>query len=547
MTDLDLLAERYYDAHLQLSPIELTSLGSTERQDEYDDLSPTGLAERAALAKRTLAELATLQPTNANDEVTAAALRERLELDLDWHEANIDSGGINGIASGLHDLRQVYELMPLDTDEELATAARRMQSLPAAIEGWFASQRAAIDAGVAPASRQVDLLATQTKNWVAEGGYFDDLQARMTTSDDALASDIAAAIATAKQAYADASARLIDEIAPLATDVDAVGIDRYRLASQAFLGTRVDLAETYAWGQAEVARLDAAQEAIARDLGHSSVAEAKAALDDDPRYVIEGTDALKAWMQTKADEAIAALHPTHFDIAEPLRRIEAMIAPSTDGGIWYTQPSEDFSRPGRMWWSVPEGVTRFGTWQELTTVYHEGVPGHHLQLAQALYRSDELNRWRRSGIWVSGHGEGWALYAEQLMAELGFLDDPGNLLGMLDSQALRAVRVVIDIGVHCGFDAPANVGGGAWTMDKARDYFNAHVNMEPNNAQFELNRYFGWPGQAPSYKIGARLWEELRTTARQRQGADFDLARFHARALNLGSVGLDVLRAAVLA
>ena len=111
-----------------------------------------------------------------------------------------------------------------------------------------------------------------------------------------------------------------------------------------------------------------------------------------------------------------------------------------------------------MWWSVPEGVTEFDTWRELTTVYHEGVPGHHLQIAQTVYRAELLNRWRRLASWISGHGEGWALYAERLMADLGYLDDPADCLGMLDGQSMRAARVVLDIGVHCGFPAPAEVG-----------------------------------------------------------------------------------------
>jgi uncharacterized protein (DUF885 family) len=224
-----------------------------------------------------------------------------------------------------------------------------------------------------------------------------------------------------------------------------------------------------------------------------------------------------------------------------------MIAPTHTGGIYYTQPSEDLvTRPGRMWWSVPEGVTEFGTWRELTTVYHEGVPGHHLQIAQTVYRAELLNRWRRVASWISGHGEGWALYAERLMADLGYLDDPADLLGMLDGQSMRAARVVLDIGVHCHFPAPPEVGSGEWNYDKAWAFLTAHANLAEGFLRFELDRYLGWPGQAPSYKIGERLWLQLRDDVRAREGESFDLAAFHRRALDIGSVGLDVLRAAVL-
>jgi uncharacterized protein (DUF885 family) len=199
-----------------------------------------------------------------------------------------------------------------------------------------------------------------------------------------------------------------------------------------------------------------------------------------------------------------------------------------------------------MWWSVPAGVSEFSTWRELTTVYHEGVPGHHLQIAQTIYRKQLLNSWRRMGAWVSGQGEGWALYAEWLMAELGFLDDPGDRLGLLDGQSLRATRVVIDIGVHCGFEAPAEVGGGAWDYDKAWTLLRRHSHMAEDILRFELDRYLGWPGQAPSYKIGERYWLALREETRRREGDGFDLKAFHRRALDVGGVGLEVLRRAVL-
>jgi uncharacterized protein (DUF885 family) len=199
-----------------------------------------------------------------------------------------------------------------------------------------------------------------------------------------------------------------------------------------------------------------------------------------------------------------------------------------------------------MWWAVPAGINEFSTWREVTTVYHEGAPGHHLQVAQTAYRSAILNRWRRLASWVSGHGEGWALYGERLMADLGFLDDPADYLGMLDGQSLRAARVVLDIGMHCGLPAPAEVGGGEWTYDKAWQFLSAHANSAEEFLRFELDRYLGWPGQAPSYKIGERLWLQLREDARAKEGDAFDLKAFHRSALDIGSVGLDVLRAAVL-
>ncbi|WP_345712981.1 DUF885 domain-containing protein, partial [Kineococcus glutinatus] len=351
----------------------------------------------------------------------------------------------------------------------------------------------------------------------------------------------------AAAAYTALAGTLRTELLPLAPAADGVGPERYALWSRWFVGAAVDLAETYAWGQEEVARLREEMRRVAAEVvPGGGVAEAVAALDADPALTVEGVEAFRAWMQERSDATVAALAGTHFDVPEQIRRLECRIAPTTSGGIYYTGPSEDFSRPGRMWWAVPEGVTRFTTWREATTVHHEGVPGHHLQVGQVAVRSDVLNRWRRHGTWVSGHGEGWALYAERLMQELGHLHGPGEVLGMLEGQLLRAGRVVVDIGVHCGFPAPAEVGGGAWDYDAAWRYLRSTASMEEAVLRFELHRYLGWPGQAPSYKVGERLWTALREEVRAAEGADFDLMAFHRRALDVGSVGMGVLRAALL-
>jgi uncharacterized protein (DUF885 family) len=255
-------------------------------------------------------------------------------------------------------------------------------------------------------------------------------------------------------------------------------------------------------------------------------------------------------MQSLADATVQELNGRHFDIPAQVQQIECMLAPTSDGGIYYTGPSEDFSRPGRMWWAVPQGVEEFSTWREVTTVYHEGVPGHHLQIGQTYVRAELLNRWRRILAWSSGHGEGWALYAERLMDELGYLADPGDKLGMLDGQAFRATRVIIDIGMHLELEIPRDnpfgfAPGERWTPELGWEFLRAHCRVEEKSLRFELNRYLGWPGQAPSYKLGERAWLKARDDARARKGADFDLKAFHRDALNLGSLGLDPLRAAL--
>ncbi|WP_141841644.1 DUF885 domain-containing protein [Humibacillus xanthopallidus] len=550
-TDVDRIAERYFDAAVALSPINATFLGVPGGEEDLDDLSPAGNAAASQVRRTALSELAGASPVDDVDRVTVAAMTERLQLAEDRYAAGLDEMSLNVLASPLQSVRDVFDLMPQDSEGDWRVFATRMGKIPAALEGYQEALLVARDRGQVSPRRQVEACAEQSRDLTADDGYFAKVVADATVGDEPLTGEVREALAASAKAAAAAYGSMADwlerELLPHAPEDDACGRERYALESRYFLGATVDLEETYRWGQQEVAHLHAQMAEIAEGLEPgASVQRGVEILDADEKYQLHGTDALKAWMQERADEVIADLKDVHFDIPGPVQRIECMIAPTQTGGIYYTGPSDDFSRPGRMWWSVPKGNTEFRTWNELTTVYHEGVPGHHLQVAQTVYRSGLLNKWRRLEAWTSGHGEGWALYAERLMAELGYMDDPGNRMGWLAGQSLRAARVVIDIGVHCGFDAPDEVGGGAWDYDKAWTYLTRYGFMDEKVLRFELNRYLGWPGQAPSYKIGERLWLQLRDEAKARQGDAFDLKAFHRRALDIGGVGLDTLRAAVL-
>ena len=208
---------------------------------------------------------------------------------------------------------------------------------------------------------------------------------------------------------------LRDTYAPAATERDAVGAERYRLQSRLFCGIDLDLAETYDWGWEELYRIEHAMREVGERIlpgeGLPSVLEY---LERDEHRAIEGVDNFQRWLQELIDRSISDLNGTHFDLAEPLLRCEAMIAPpGGSAAMYYTGPSEDFSRPGRTWYPTL-GKTRFPLWREVSICYHEAVPGHHLQIAQVRYLADELSRFQRTAGFVSGHGEGWALYAERL-------------------------------------------------------------------------------------------------------------------------------------
>jgi len=540
-TAVDAVAEHWIDTQIELFPEYRVYLGRDGDQSAYADYSPAGAEAALAAATAALAELERAAPVDDVDEVTKKDLGRELQLAIDKSAARFDERDLNVIASPAQGIRDVFDLMPTESDEDWAAVAGRLRRVRGAVDGYIEMLRSGIASGTVPAIRQVTEVIEQTRKHAAADGFFGALVERAGDGvTPSVAIDLEAGAAAAREAYAELGRFLAEELAPSAGQVDAVGRDLYTIASRGFLGATIDFDETYEWGIEELARMVAEQEAIADEiLPGASVAEAIAHLEGDPARKLHGTDALKAWMQQKSDEAIRELGGTHFDIPEPVRRLECMIAPTNDGAIYYTPPTEDWSRPGQMWWSVPEGVTEFDTWRELTTVYHEGVPGHHLQNGQAIFNRAQLNTWRRN-TFVSGHGEGWALYAERLMEQLGYLDDPADRLGMLDGQRMRAARVVLDIGVHLGKPLPD--GSRAWRGEDAFDFLRANVNMNDGFVRFEANRYLGWPGQAPSYKIGQRIWEQLRDEAAQRDGADFDIKAWHKRALDIGGVGLDTLR-----
>lgn len=558
---VDAVAEAHARALIERSPALRVELGVPGDPHALDDYSPAAAQELDELNAATLARLDAAEAEAGAglddvDRVTLDAMRERLGVERELHAAGLSAGALNVIHSPVQNIRDLFDLVPTATAQDWADSAGKLRSVPQALAGYREALTARLDAGRAPAIRQVTAVVDQARAAGEDGGHFDRFIAGAARADGGtgvsaeLAEQLRAAAVQAKDAYADIADFLESEVASRAVAADAVGREAYALYSREFLGAAVDLDETYAWGLAELARIDAEQQALAAELygPGTGVHEAIDRLEADPDYRIEGLDGLRSWMQAKADDAIERLAGSHLDIPDRLRTIECMVLPEGTGGIYYTGPTEDFSRPGRMWWSVPAGVESFSAWQELTTVYHEGVPGHHLQVGEAVCRTDTLNTWRRSLCWVSGHGEGWALYAERLMADLGFLDDPGFRMGMLDSQRLRAARVVVDLGVHLGLEAPAELGGGTWDAQQAWEFLTANVAMDRSFLAFELDRYLGWPGQAPSYKIGQRLWEEIRDGARaaaQDRGEEFDLKAFHSRALALGSVGLDTLRRAL--
>lgn len=550
LTDVDQIANEYFEKVLDLNPVHATELGRKGVETLYPDYSPAGEKAYARLAKKTLKKVDNVLPIDDVDLVTLDALQERLSLYRKQYKAGFGGWQLNNIASVPQEVRSVFDLMKRNTQQDWEHIIGRMHRVTEALEGYIQTLEAAREEGKVAPRRQVDIVIEQTAAYYAPGGFFDELAAEVAEAVPSLKDEATAGAEAAKEGYRRLNSYLVEKLQPVAPSRDAVGRKAYSLHSRSFLGTTIDLDETYAWGVKELESIIARQREVAEEIEPgASIERAKQLLDEDPARQLHGTNELKAWMQKLADAAVENLAGSHFEIGGPMRRIECCIAPTNEGGIYYTGPSPDFSRPGRMWWSVPEGEETFTTWRETSTVYHEGVPGHHLQIAIATALQGTMNSWRTNMLWVSGHGEGWALYAERLMEELGYLKDPGDRMGMLNAQRMRAARVVFDIGVHCEMPIPdewaEQLGvepGTIWTSELGYEFLKLNLDESEGHLRFEFLRYLGWPGQAPSYKIGERLWLELRDQALRRGD---DMRAFHTRALLLGSVGLDTLRRAL--
>ncbi|AKK10098.1 DUF885 domain-containing protein [Corynebacterium uterequi] len=525
-----------------LTPSSATAWGIEGYDDQLEDFSPAYFDAVAERIRDMIADVDALNDGTDDsddeddfdevDHVTAAILLDRLGVEVDLHHRGEFLGQLNNLSSPVQTIRDTLVQMPKDTPEQRDNLRRRLSLVATSLAGYRESLLQAASHGRIAAHRQIDVVIDQCETLAAAGSLLEDLGLDPDSNE----------VESAKAAFAEFADWLSTELAGNAPHDDAVGRERYELFSHYFVGDQVDLDEAYEWGLEHLRDIVEQQEHIAAELygPDCGVRAAYRKLNSEERYTIHGTDALVEWMQATADSTIEALGATEFHIPEQLRSLRARIDPAGTGGIFYTPPTDGFTRPGQMWWSVPAGQDVFHTWQELTTVFHEGVPGHHLQLGQAMLEPD-LNLWRRLACWNSGHGEGWALYAESLMDELGYFDDPGMRMGYLDSQRLRAARVVLDIGVHLGKKVPE--GNGVWDGSYAKSFLRDNSAMDEANLAFEIDRYLGWPGQAPSYALGQRLWRETRDAAL----AQGQTAReFHAKALSLGSVPMSILRSEVL-
>jgi uncharacterized protein (DUF885 family) len=548
------VADRFVRRWAELEPTHGLIYGLAGTPGRLSDWSPQGRDRVADALRHGLAELDRTPLRDGADRRAAAVMRDRLQVWLasatarDWAR-ELDAGFMAPPAMD----RMALATAPLADADDAELLASRLTGVPAGLQGYAVALRVGLDegrpgAGVL-AERLVAMLRASARS---EGGYFGGLAAKAAALpgvDTRTARHLQEAGRAADGAYDQLADWLEREYLSCAATDPAVGPERYARALQEHLGLTADPAELAAWAWEELDRLEHEMrlEAAAGWPG-VPLGEVLDRLDHDPgEPSAAGPAELLDWLG-QLDRQVARRLSEEFDIPPQLSVLRHELAPpGSAAGAYYLPPTEDGARPGVVVWTMPAGRVPLWRWQ--TFSYHEGMPGHHLELGGVRFLPAPLSRFQTGLGEISGYSEGWGLYAERLMDELGAFDRPATRLGFLISQAFRTVRVVVDTGLHLGLRVPASLAdptaGQVITPEVAVGLLVRHGWQTQDSARSEVLRYLGCPAQAVAYKIGEREWLRVRAQARQRIPG-LTNRQFHAAALRLGPLPLRLLGPEVL-
>lgn len=529
------LSDEYVVESARMSPEDSTALGIPGLDHLLNNRSLEHENKVADYVRSVIARAQVLEPIDEIDRIAKAVLIDRLSSNILLHDSGESLFRFSPIVNPITNIRSIFSIMKVEGDEAIANVTSRLSAIGNVLEQWKATLDTFAAQSKVVARRQAIVVAEQARSH-GEGGY--ENMAKELDPSQKYPELHAAALAAQKHLLA-ISQWLLDVHAPRCVEQDGVGEAAYLPWAKHFTGAELDLRATYEWGVSDLAAINERMYQAAAKLGleGKSLKEVADYCEAAELHRIDGTDNLLKKLKEFTQEAIERLDGLYFDIDPRIKFCDAQLAP--EGGAaapYYMAPSEDLSRPGTTWYPTL-GHTRFNFWHIASTWYHEAVPGHHLQLGTAVIEADRLSRFQRTHAWISGYGEGWALYAERFMDELGAFDDPAIELGYLSGQALRAARIVVDIGMHCGYE---DFDGNLWNADSAFNLLVERGMLAPDFAKSEVERYLGWPGQAISYKVGERIWLKVREDTKARLDSEFNIRTWHSYALKIGPMGLDM-------
>ncbi|MCC7257058.1 MAG: DUF885 domain-containing protein [Gammaproteobacteria bacterium] len=559
---LTTLTERYFEAYLELNPVAATFIGD----HRFDDrMPPADHRERAhALEQAYLDELAridraTLAPAAALDyDVFAYGRRIALES-FAYPGDLLPLDQFNNTASFFAQLGSGETVQPFATMADYDRFAARMRQFPDWVDRMIGAMRTGIERGIVQprvvSERLLPQLAAQLVPDAEASIFWQPLR---RFPDSVSAAERERLTATYRELIGaqviPAYRRLHDFVRDeyLAKSRSSVGLgdlpggaDWYAYLARAYTTTEMPVEEIHQTGLREVARLDAEIARVMQRIGFRGDVQALAAAlrDDDRFHFRTAGELLDAYRSHLA--RVTAATPRLFGLMPKapleIRPIESFREQSAAGAEYY-QPSADGTRPGIFYVNTYDLPARPA--YEIETIFlHEAIPGHHFQIALVI-ENPAIPRFRRFGSddplertpdIGTAYAEGWGLYAESLGEELGFYTDPYQKLGNLFAESWRAVRLVVDTGMHAK----------GWTREQAIDYMLAHTAAGRTDATAEIERYIAWPGQALAYKIGQMTIRSLRTRAEREFGARFDVREFHARVLEDGALPLGLLEAKI--
>jgi uncharacterized protein (DUF885 family) len=537
------LFEEQYETDLRNFPERATAFGDYRYNDRLADNSLEAIAQRHKTDETFLTRLEAIPSAGFSDQdqlshdLLVRVLQQRV-TDFDLKEYEMPINQQNGVHTGLADLPLS---MPFDSVKHYEDYIARLHQIPRVLTQTTEVLRAGMKDKLMPVRFLLEKLPAQCQGIIDADPFLvptkkypasisPDDQTRLTQQiTDAINTDVF-------PAYKTFAAFVSTEYAPQGRTTLAVtslpdGEKRYQNNIYARTTTHMTPDEIHQLGLREIDRIQAEMTAIAKKEGFADLAAFRASVKTNPKYIPTSADQILddfrryiAQMEPKLPELFTLLPKSPVTV-------EAIPAFQAAAATHYVTGTPDGKRPGRVVVATSNFAER-SLIDDEAIAYHEGVPGHHMQLS-VQQQLTGMPKFRLHGLGFNAYIEGWALYAEQLGKEVGFYQDPVSDYGRLSSELFRAVRLVVDTGIHSK----------GWTRDQVVDFFRKSGAVDEPTIQSETDRYIAWPAQALSYKLGQLKFRELRERARKELGAKFDLRKFHDEMLDGGTLPLDLLEA----